>query len=211
MTELVSALVSHRQRWERLIVNDFFLSHLLAMDGPMPLLRTLEVYTDDLEIQVSFLEAPLLRTVVLWGAATETVALPWAQLTSLTLSHVSSQSCALILRQTSNLVRCALEFRERPKAVDLLDVTFPYLHSLTLDGPDSEEYLETFIVPALCNLRILNSYLELEYIPTLAAFVAKSGCKLQNFRITCADSAFEHYFRKAFPSTTVSFVDSESD
>ncbi|KAJ7859530.1 hypothetical protein B0H14DRAFT_2506674 [Mycena olivaceomarginata] len=209
MTELVSALVSHRQRWERLIFNDFLLSHLLAMDGPMPLLRTLEVYTDDLDIQVSFLEAPLLRTVVLWGAATETVALPWAQLTSLTLSHVSSQSCALILRQTSNLVRCALEFRERPKAVDLLDVTLPYLHSLTLDGPDSEEYLETFIVPALCNLRILNSYLELEYIPTLAAFVAKSGCKLQNLRITYADSAFEHYFRKEFQATTVSFVDSE--
>ncbi|KAJ7356457.1 hypothetical protein DFH08DRAFT_459284 [Mycena albidolilacea] len=205
MTELVSALVSHRQHWERLIVNDFLLSHLLVMDGPMPLLRTLEVYTDDLDIQVSFLEAPLLRTVVLWGAATETVALPWAQLTSLTLSHVSSQSCALILRQTSNLVRCMLEFRERPKAVDLLDVTLPYLHSLTLDGPDTEEYLETFIVPALCNLRILNSYLELEYIPTLAAFVAKSGCKLQNLRITYADSAFEHYFRKAFPSTTVSF------
>ncbi|KAJ7727040.1 hypothetical protein B0H14DRAFT_2544248 [Mycena olivaceomarginata] len=208
-TELVSALVSHRPRWERLIVNDFSLSHLLVMDGPMPLLRTLELYTEGLDIQVSFLEAPLLRTVVIWDAATETVALPWAQLTSLTLSHVSSQYYAPILRQASNLVHCALEFRERPKAVDLLDVTLPYLHSLTLDGNGSEEYVETFIVPALCNLQILNSYLEPEYIPTLAAFVAKSGCKLQNLRITYADSAFEHYFRKAFPSTTVSFVDSE--
>jgi hypothetical protein len=108
-------------------------------------------------------------------------------------------------------VHCALEFREGPEAVDLLDVTLPYLHSLTLDGPYSEEYLETLIVPALCNLRILGSYLEHTYIPTLAAFVAKSGCKLQNLRITYADSAFEHYFRKAFPSTTVSFVDLESD
>ncbi|KAJ7859526.1 hypothetical protein B0H14DRAFT_3629560, partial [Mycena olivaceomarginata] len=112
MNELVSALVSHRARWERLIVNDFSLSHLLAMDGPMPLLRTLELYTDNLDIQVSFLEAPLLRTVVLWDAATETIALPWAQLTSLTLSDVSPQYCASILRQTSNLIHCALEFCE---------------------------------------------------------------------------------------------------
>jgi hypothetical protein len=178
----------------------------------MPLLRTLELHKDELydpQIEVSFLEVPLLRTVVLGDASIETVALPWAQLTSLTLSYFSPQHCAPILRQTSNLVHCALEFRERPKAVDLLDVTLPDLHSLTLDGLDSEEYLETFIVPALCNLQILNSYLEPEYIPTLAAFVAKSGCKLQNLRITHADSAFEHYFRKAFPSTTVSFVDSE--
>jgi hypothetical protein len=205
----VSALVSHRLRWERLIVYDFSLSLLLAMAGPMPLLRTLELYTDDRYNGLSFLEAPRLRTVVLWDAASDTVALPWAQLTSLTLIQVSPQYCAAILRQTSNLVYCELEFSERPEAVGLLDVTLLYLHSLTLDGTDSEEYLETLIVPALRNLRILNSNVEPEYIPTLAAFVAKSGCKLQNLRIARADSAFEHYFRKAFPSTTVAFVDSE--
>ncbi|KAJ7356453.1 hypothetical protein DFH08DRAFT_802499 [Mycena albidolilacea] len=204
VTELVSALVSHRSRWERLIVYNFSLSHLLAMDGPMPLLRTLELYTDDPNIEVSFLEAPLLRTVVLWDTSSETVALPWAQLTSLTLSHVSPEYCAPILRQTSNLVHCALEFCEYPEAVDFLDVTLPYLHSLTLDGRGARgEYLEMLIVPALRNLQILNAYLEPEYIPTLAAFVAKSGCKLQNLRITYADSAFEHYFCKAFPSTTI--------
>ncbi|KAJ7356454.1 hypothetical protein DFH08DRAFT_459191 [Mycena albidolilacea] len=204
-TELVSALVSHRPRWERLVVYDFSLSRLLAMDGPMPLLRTLELYTDDRHNGVSFLEAPLLRTVVLWDAATETVALPWAQLTSLTLSHVSPQYCAPILRQTSNLVHCVLDFRDYPEAADLLDVTLPYLHSLTLDGSNPEEYLETFIVPALRNLQILNAYLEPGYIPTLTAFVTKSGCKLQNLRLQYADSAFEFYFRKAFPSTPVSF------
>ncbi|KAJ7859534.1 hypothetical protein B0H14DRAFT_2442358 [Mycena olivaceomarginata] len=210
VTDLVSALVSHRSRWEHLIVYDFSPSHLLAMDGPMPLLQTLELYTDDPHIEVSFLEAPLLRTVVLWDTASETLTLPWAQLTSLTLSHVSPQYCAPILRRTSNLVHCVLEFRERPEAVDFLDVTLPYLCSLTLDGRGARgEYLETLIVPALRNLRILNAYLEPEYIPTLAAFVAKSGCKLQRLRITYADSAFEHSFRKAFPSTTVSFDDSE--
>ncbi|KAJ7769256.1 hypothetical protein B0H14DRAFT_353337 [Mycena olivaceomarginata] len=143
MTELVSALVSHRSRWERLIVHDFSLSPLLTMYGPMPLLRTLELHR---HIEVSFLEVPLLRTVVLWGAAIENVALPWAQLTSLTLRDVSPQYCAPILRQTSNLVHCALQFRESPDADELLDVNLPYLHSLTLDGTDSEEYLETFIV-----------------------------------------------------------------
>jgi hypothetical protein len=196
----MSALVSHRQRWERLIVYDFSLSRLLAMDGPMPLLRTLELHTDDRHIEVSCLEAPLLRTVVLWDATSKTVALPWAQLTSLTLSHISPQSCAPILRQTSNLVHCALEFRESHEAFDLLVITLPHLHSLTLDGSAVRKFLKTLIVPALRNLRILNSYLELEY----TAFVAKSGCKLQNLRITYADSAFENYFRKAFPSMAVS-------
>ncbi|KAJ7356455.1 hypothetical protein DFH08DRAFT_849112 [Mycena albidolilacea] len=207
VTELVSALVSHRPRWERLVVHGLPRSPLFATDGPMPLLRTLELYTDDRHNGVSFLEAPLLRTVVLWGAATETVALPWAQLTSLTLSHVSPEYCGPILRQTSNLVHCTLEFSKCPKAIDLLDVTLPYLHSLTLDGSDPGEYLEMLIVPVLRNLRMLNAYLEPEYIPTLAAFIAKSGCKLQNLRVTYGDSAFEYYFRKAFPSTTVTFDD----
>ncbi|KAJ7859535.1 hypothetical protein B0H14DRAFT_2506685 [Mycena olivaceomarginata] len=210
--ELVSAFVSHRTRWERLIVYDESQSLPLAMDGPMPLLRTLELYTVDRQCEASFLEAPLLCTVVLWDTATEIVALPWAQLTSLTLTGVFPQYCAPILRQTSNLVHCALKFCESPAADDLLDVTLPYLRSLTLDGSGAcGEYLEALIVPALRNLRILSSYLEHTYIPTLAAFVAKSGCKLQNLRIAYADSAFEHYFRKAFPSTTVSFVDLESD
>jgi hypothetical protein len=165
------------------------------------------LYTNDRHNEVSFLEAPLLRTVVL-NAASETVALPWAQLTSLTLSRVSPQYCTPILRQTSSLVHCVLEFRESPEAVDLLDVTLLYLQSLTLDGIGSSKYLDTLIVPALRNLRILDSYLEPEYIHT---FVGKSGCKLQKLCITDADSTFKDYFRKTFPSTTVSFVDLESD
>ncbi|KAJ7769251.1 hypothetical protein B0H14DRAFT_3509476 [Mycena olivaceomarginata] len=72
----LTALVSHRSRWEHLIVYDFSPSHLLAMDGPMPLLQTLKLYTDDPHIEVSFLEAPLLRTVVLWDTASETLTLP---------------------------------------------------------------------------------------------------------------------------------------
>jgi hypothetical protein len=69
-------------------------------------------------------------------------------------------------------------------------------------------YLETLIVSALRTLRIRESYLKPNCIDTSAAFVAKSGCKLQDLCITDRSSASEDSYREAFPSTTLSF-DSE--
>ncbi|KAJ7866328.1 hypothetical protein B0H13DRAFT_1898144 [Mycena leptocephala] len=81
---ILAAVVPHCARWEYL---DLYLppSHLPIIEGPMPLLRHLDLEFREYPATdvLAFREAPLLRTAVLQNAASSSVILPWAQLTSL--------------------------------------------------------------------------------------------------------------------------------
>jgi hypothetical protein len=209
-TELLAALVLHRARWEHL--NIFLsLSRLSAIEGPMPLLRSLKLRLsddgEDYTTNVSFLEAPLLRTVVFNDAAAHNITLmPWTQLTSLTLHAVCPRDCAPILQLTPNLVHCELGLAGEDGIENGVNITLPSLRSLTLSSNvPVAGYLGTFILPTLRSLEISESYLDPDCIDTLASFVTKSRCKLQELCITDRASASEDSYRKAFPSTSVSF------
>jgi hypothetical protein len=49
-----------------------------AIEGPMPLLQSLTLYLAGTTGKASFLQAPLLRTVNLYGIPDETLTFPWA-------------------------------------------------------------------------------------------------------------------------------------
>ncbi|KAJ7841423.1 hypothetical protein B0H13DRAFT_116925 [Mycena leptocephala] len=106
LQKLFSALVPHQARWEDLTLH-ISGSKLPNLDGPMPLLRLLDV---DLSQHDSFAfhQVPLLRAVCLTGAAVPQFGLPWLQLTSLTLRYVSPRDCTPALQKTTNLVHCRL-------------------------------------------------------------------------------------------------------
>ncbi|KAJ7921737.1 hypothetical protein B0H13DRAFT_2414083 [Mycena leptocephala] len=216
VAEFLAILVPHRARWENLDLH-LSLSHLPILDGPMPLLCSLDLRLSDSSAHVteavSFREMPLLRTVVLSDDVVLSVILPWAQLTSLTLLCVYPYECVPILRQTSSLIRCKLllccEFDElRP------DIALPCLESLTLELADPgavTDFLETFIVPALHSLEIPEDFLYVNPIESLAAFISKSGCKLEEVHITGPRSVPSSSYLKAFPSIPrFSFSDEES-
>ncbi|KAJ7727033.1 hypothetical protein B0H14DRAFT_3518926 [Mycena olivaceomarginata] len=150
-----------------------------------------------------FQEVPLLRTVVLDDYAAEKLALPWAQLTALTLHRLFPRECVPILQHASNLVHCELNLINN--GVGVPNITLPSLRSLTLTGRSVTGYLETLVVPVLRNLKIPESFLEHNCANTLSTFTTKSGCKLEELCVTGEISGSKDSYCQVFPLAKVSF------
>ncbi|KAJ6578037.1 hypothetical protein B0H19DRAFT_574111 [Mycena capillaripes] len=206
-TEVLAAVVPHHSRWEHLILR-ISPPLLPVIEGPTPLLRHLSLTIEpnpDAVDAITFSDAPLLRTVRLNDYAAAKVILPCAQLTTLILFHVYPDECVPILQQTSNLIHCELDMLKGIVTSDQAgpNLMLPYLESLTLTAPLHDrvtDFLGTFIVPALCALEIPESFLEPGPIDSLAAFVSKSGCRLEEVHITGKRSVPERSYHETFPS-----------
>ncbi|KAJ7868858.1 hypothetical protein B0H13DRAFT_2063884 [Mycena leptocephala] len=202
----ISAVISHRARWEYLKLH-LVQSHPV-FDGPMPLLRHLHLYRENIDL-LPFGHAPLLRTAVLNDDAARSVALPWAQLASLTLRYMDPSDCLPILKQASNLVHCTLHVWDGDDSDQPGPITLPHLKSLTLRNlgnpgrprdAESVQYLDAFITPALCSLEIPERFFRSDPINSLTSYISKSGCKLQDVHITGQTSVPEDSYRNGFPS-----------
>ncbi|KAJ7166294.1 hypothetical protein C8R43DRAFT_189906 [Mycena crocata] len=204
MNKIIDPIIQYRSRWEHM---DFFLqlpAHLLAIEGPMPSLRGLDirvVYPISTS-SVHFNEAPLLRAATLASFTPPTAFLPWSQLTSLTLKYMRVSVCAQILAQTPNLVHCTLSvWNDKPPYPDM---KLECLESLALIRTNSSmkpltEYFASFILPALHTLQISEYFLGMEPIQALAAFITKAGCKLQEVHLT-GKIKHRNEYHDAFPS-----------
>ncbi|KAJ7908967.1 hypothetical protein B0H13DRAFT_2494530 [Mycena leptocephala] len=211
LSQVFATVVPHRARLERLTLY-LSPSYLPTIEGPMPLLRQLDVVVDyTASVVVTFRELPLLRTVILNGPATLCVILPWAQLTCLMLVNVSPEHCTSTLQQTPNLVQCDLGVCFEPGSHHPgPDISLPRLESFQLllaDPPDSLEtrYLDTFISPALVDLKIAGRLLGSNPIDSLTSFISKSGCKLQEVHIIGDTSVAEDSYLEAFPGIEIFF------
>ncbi|KAJ7678118.1 hypothetical protein DFH06DRAFT_1422657 [Mycena polygramma] len=189
---VLAAAAFHCERWEYLKL-DATTWHLPGINGALPLLRHLDLSgRHNVTAAEAFRWVPLLRTD---GSRAD---LPWAQLVSLTLRNGGPEEYAFILPKAHNLVHCTLDLfvdnNSNPP-----DIILPSLKSLTLIRVDFEYpcdgYLESFVVPALSSLRLYNVYVP---ISTLASFISKSGCKLDN--VCIANTIYEESYRSAFPS-----------
>jgi hypothetical protein len=160
---VLEAVVPHRERWECLKLC-LVLSLPPTIAGPMPLLRHLDFKVLDLldptnVVKVVLLELPLLRTAVLNDNAASSVVLPWAQLTSLTLTHVLPPEWIPILKQTSNLVHCDLRlYSIYGQSQEIPEITLPRLESLALTGTELDTGIRlsqyyTFIFPACADFK----------------------------------------------------------
>ncbi|KAF7352462.1 F-box domain-containing protein [Mycena venus] len=206
--EMFPGIVAHRTRWEHLKLYVCGLD-LSTIDGPMPLLRHLDVeLLEKSPTVLAFHDVPLLRTVILDHYACASVTLPWVQLTSLVLTDVGPSQCSPILQQTTNLVHCELEIGVEDDDLDVAylpdrDITLPYLDSLVLTNPDGETvhvFLNSFVVPGLRRLTLEEEFLGSSPIKSLARFISKSSCVLQEVHITGERRVHEDSYILAFPS-----------
>ncbi|KAJ7805968.1 hypothetical protein B0H13DRAFT_2487129 [Mycena leptocephala] len=201
--EFLAALIPHRARWEHLELT-LIPSDLPPLEGPMPLLRHLDLQLDYPSATVFTLrDVPLLRTVDLRGYSAMSITLPWVQLTSLTY-YTFPSDCARILRHTLNLVHCELgmwvnseqDFRPGPH------ISLPQLESLVF-APISDRvpgFLDDLIVPALRSLHLPERILGSTPIDSLNSFITQSGCNLQEVCITSLHWVHEDSYRHAFPT-----------
>ncbi|KAJ7623942.1 hypothetical protein DFH06DRAFT_758569 [Mycena polygramma] len=220
--ELVEAVIPHRARWQHLKF-EVESKHLRIFDGPMPLLRHLELITEDDGTEgdpIVVHGVPLLRTVVLNDVAAVRIVLPWTQLTSLTLIRVFPSEFVAVLVQTRNLVHCELRvFHDSfSHAVSHRDtrIQLPCLESLTLVHcgihPVTTDRLPTFVVPALRSLKIPETFLSPDPIGSLTAFISTSDCRLEELHLTGERLPPGRSYREAFPSLReVSFSNEISD
>ncbi|KAF7335598.1 F-box domain-containing protein [Mycena venus] len=190
--EVIGPVNSQRARWEylKLVLSQSF---TFILEGPMPTLRQLDFELEYSDPPVDFI-----------ACAASRVMLPWSQLTALTLQMVYLRECVPILQQTPNLMYCKLDLVLDPEPDVLPEVRLPLLESLILndDGEPILGYLDTFVVPALRHLEIPELELGKNPTDTLSSFVSKSGCKLQDLRITGLLSIIRDVreYRRAFPS-----------
>ncbi|KAK6978083.1 F-box domain-containing protein [Favolaschia claudopus] len=180
----------------------------LTFDTPLPFLRTLHVSRNSSTRAASFSiqNAPLLREVKLPIPDGAQPALPWAQLTSLVLYEVRPNDCATIIRQTLQLISLHCEFRIRQGTHDQISIPPPDISLLQLkclvfdfDLYHEDDFLAYFVVPALQYLRVPEGLMWPHPIPSLTAFIQKSGCKLQELYITYS-SIEESAYRTGLPS-----------
>ncbi|KAJ7661935.1 hypothetical protein DFH06DRAFT_1397728 [Mycena polygramma] len=205
--QIFSALAVHRSRWEELRLirpNSEFFS---ALDGPLPLLRLLEVELSDSK-GFALPSMPRLRTTSLNCVAGLYLSLPWTQLTSLSLEYVSPEECVTILRRAPNLVVCQLALSVwRNIDAGMPDIVLPNLESLLfcdfkLFEKPHAGYLDTFVVAGLRTLCIPHRFLGTNPVDSLASFIRKSGCGLQEVHVEGIGigDREKDAFRVAFPS-----------
>ncbi|KAJ7199804.1 hypothetical protein GGX14DRAFT_661195 [Mycena pura] len=200
--------ITHRARWEYLkIRHACYPPSLGTLQGPMPLLRHLELFGHWGGSLITGDEAPLLRTVVIRDESDLTnMVMPWVQLTSLTVELVFIYECAPILQQASNLISCVLGIiGESPANDELPDIRLPFLETLLVSNPHRESitgFVDALVLPRLRTLQMSEQFLGKKPIEALASFISRSGCTLQFLRITNEDPQVSDLrrYRSAFPS-----------
>ncbi|KAF8150385.1 hypothetical protein K438DRAFT_1865740 [Mycena galopus ATCC 62051] len=199
MPQVFEMIAPHRARWECL---EFAISasNVAAIEGPVPMLRHLDLTMHGRPHNVvTFSPAPLLRSITLERAFE--IALPWGQLTSLTLHLAARDEYAAILRRTPNLVHCRLSYVYDRGGTSVIKL--PCLESLSFglaDVPDTTRCLDDFTVPALRSLRLPEYLLGPKPIDDLSAFISKCGCKLQKVCVADIKLVSEASYIEAFPS-----------
>ncbi|KAJ7037908.1 hypothetical protein C8F04DRAFT_1393271 [Mycena alexandri] len=204
LSPFFARIIPHRQRWEYLHMHGVATFELVAIDGPMPLLRCLDLSLAlaPHDLVVVFKDTPLLNTALLNSHAAM-LTLPWAQLTSLTLNTVSARACFPILRSASNLVHCDLFVARNYVETQTPSVTLPRLTSLVFNVPNIDNFGVggVLILPALRDLTIVDRIRNFVPIPTLTAFIARAGCtKLEAVCVSDSGVVSEEEYRAVFPS-----------
>ncbi|KAJ7498048.1 hypothetical protein B0H11DRAFT_1998416 [Mycena galericulata] len=190
MKPLIQAILSYCNRWEHL---NFVIPHrfLPLCKGSMPFLRDLRIrlLSDYSQPALVFQDAPRLSTITLPDSIPRQY-------------RMHNSHCWELLEGMPNLLHCRLGLFGFNSV--LPDRHLARLESLALSLYKAHN---TPLTP-LRQLRIPETFLSPDPVGTLVAFVARSGCKLEEVYITGGDT-FANEYRKAIP--TLVMVETEAE
>ncbi|KAJ7633193.1 hypothetical protein FB45DRAFT_1003327 [Roridomyces roridus] len=204
----VESLRSHAMRWQEMDIS-LPLDNLRKITGSMPLLRRLTIGVDrwDTETPLAlFTDAPALKHVVLRSSFTPfIVALPWSQLTTLTLEGLFANEAVEMLRQTSMLQDLTVTIHNGQPPTYFSIPPLP-LRSLKLHyyRPGADEYHQLFKALQLPMLQTLSVHEEfLGPNPVASLFALRPNGYPQEIQILGARTSRETY-AAAFPLASLS-------
>ncbi|KAJ7320744.1 hypothetical protein DFH08DRAFT_890124 [Mycena albidolilacea] len=183
-----------------------------------PLLRDLDLCClgsyepDGGQIQL-FDSAPSLRHLSLESVPPWAVAMPWAQLTKITISSTSLRDCLNVLRWATSLHEFRRQDSPEDEEEDMLPLEPPVHHStlnslaVSISGGD-ENILRFLVLPGLQKFElekrfmIWESYLDAEIVPFLSGI---SGT-LRTFNVGMSPTVPVHWFYSLTHLTTLELV-----
>ncbi|KAJ7178155.1 hypothetical protein C8R46DRAFT_1075981 [Mycena filopes] len=193
LAQVVATAAQHSARWEYVDLCIIApLSHLPAVELPLPFLRTLRLGdVRTFGTTPTFFAAPILRKLNLEVCGGIPSIFPWSQLTVLDVGWIRARDCLNILALLINVVHCRLKVQHwiardnEPRNVTLHHLeTFIFETASSWEDPPSS-ILDMLTLPALKRLSIVEMLLARDDpVATLTAFVARSGCVLLELCIT---------------------------
>ncbi|KAJ7493172.1 hypothetical protein B0H11DRAFT_951179 [Mycena galericulata] len=213
MAPFIQAILPHCNRWE-------YLSLLVAdpdafsqIQGDMPLLRHLQIgvtpfmthTVTNVDPVVLFQDAAQLQTVTLLSSLPPEITLPWAQLTRLVAQTADPDMCSRVLEHAPNLIYCKVQLRGYHWQIGWVQRHLAYLEILILEDVGSTGHqlnglIESLTLPALRKLHVPRKFLLPDSAGALEAFIARSGCKLEELYIIGPHDMSAEDYREIFPS-----------
>ncbi|KAF7974254.1 hypothetical protein HWV62_13156 [Athelia sp. TMB] len=194
---------AHRWKVMKLHVKDAIASFLRNIPEDLPMLETLHLSGRTLGVTAfaNFKHASALRFLTLNGRLSSQMPLfPWAQLTKCSLLREGGYTCQdgyHVLSQASNLQAYKMELQASYTAPDVHsppDIRLEHLLSLDIDiiaGTNVRHLLDSLTLPALTNLRIVESFKN--GLPEhTASMITRSHCTLKQLSFGTENDAFTH-------------------
>jgi hypothetical protein len=224
LSPIIETVAQHIHRCEEMDLH-LSMADLVALQSPdMPLLHTLTLNSHQSSRLRLFDQVPKLTTITLGvDFSPFRIILPWSQITTLRGVYLLGGELAEILRLAVNLVHCSARLQQ---FVDQnLPVVAPHLHLQDLILTPyrlSDDYnmatiavFDKLTLPALRRLRVSEPWFGPNPAASLAEWVSRSGCGLQQLEITHSTTS-ENSYREVLPlvpkiSIYRSDVDSDND
>ncbi|KAJ7649432.1 hypothetical protein DFH06DRAFT_1208236 [Mycena polygramma] len=186
-----AALAPHSAQWETFECQVELFRAPLFLDngvrGRTPLLKKLVVegFGDRIHDggpMTAFSEAPQLRQVELYGISSQSISLPWAQLTHLTCCKNNSAQIAEILLRTTHLQTLVLSDSDRFPRSSASPIRLHHLHTLELRKNNQvSDVLDRLTLPALKKIGLEGCGTFLSAVPRL---LARSRCEPRSVSLT---------------------------
>ncbi|KAJ7498030.1 hypothetical protein B0H11DRAFT_2382830 [Mycena galericulata] len=204
MAPFVQAILPQCNRWEYLSLLVADLDVFSLIQGNMPLLRHLQIGVTPFMTHtnvgpvVLFQHAAQLQTVTLLSSLPPEITLPWARLTRLVAQNADPDMCSRILEHAPNLIYCKLQFRG--SKIEWAQRHLAYLETLIIEDVIDASYRFRGLIDSLTPCPTQTSLIP-GFAGAFEAFIARSGCKLEELYIIGPHdvSASEEY-RKIFSS-----------
>ncbi|KAF7375516.1 F-box domain-containing protein [Mycena sanguinolenta] len=184
---LIETVLLHCPRWRNVKFGlpEGSFSELDLRHASLPTLHSISLeptvlwaWPESIDDPVTIMHAPSLREVHVSRLPRATIAVPWAQITALTLNRERPfPECMSILEECPNLITLHVSTTEPADGANTNLITLKSLETLTCDFGDAS-VLEYLTLPRLSRLTVSKIW-EPQHATIFSTFIHRSACPLQ--------------------------------